>query len=328
MINLSSEPSLGTMILTQDGVFKTESKAPTGMSFPAGTYGTIVVKDRAGGEYEGSPFVGDVNTAGTAVEWTIEPDNHNHIPEGANYEKFVFVDGLPYKREYGRVARKQVEFPLHPGSVITPIRLFEDDLQRNQVGPQWISKFGRPGMHNPVRTDEIDFAMAARNSIDIFGIGLSLWQQTAVLWYAPLTTDSVEVTVGLCDGGNGNTTIVLCSNYAMTEFLGVRFHDSVLDGEDEIQIVTGKAWNSLTQQGAGFGHVGSSVPDDGHIYTLRYNHAEGKIDVIYEDLVILSWTDTSGVVKHGAGFRYLGAIFQGTFIDTGPLMYYWKAKDI
>lgn len=325
MINLSSEPSLSSLTLTRGGFLKYSYVLPNGMTFPADAVGTIVFTDRAGGVYDGSPFVGELNEKLTEVSWLIDSDILDSIPTGANFEVFVAYDDATYKVRYGRVARKEAEFPLSPLAAIAPPLMYEDTLQRNQVGPRWIAKVGRVAMNQPAGTPE--YAMSARNNIALPGGGVALFAQAACLWYAPTQGDSIEMTVGLCDGGDGTTTIVLCSNYAMTSFIGVRFLDANLfNGPDRIEIVTGSAWNNLTVQGGSYSHI---VADNGSYYTIKYSSTLNKVSVFVggSTTPAIEWTDTSGVMPHGAGYRYQGAIWYADLVNTGPQLYYWKVKD-
>lgn len=318
----SGNPVLSSLILTRGGVFKHSYRPPGGLSFADDVEGWIVFTDRAGGVYEGSPFRGEGSASG--VEWAIPSDQVDHIPSGANFEVFVVADDLTHKVQFGRVVRKEVQFPLNPLTQESAPLMYEDDLQRSLVGSRWVAKYGRVAMHQPPGAP--DWGMGARNNLQLAGIGVTLFAQAATLWYAPTQSDTIEISVGLCDGGDGDTTIVLCSNYSMTSFLGVRFHDAFGAG-DNIQVVTGTAWNSLTTQGSSYSHI---VPDNGTIYTIRYSLPLNKVSIWTgppSGGPVKEWTDVSNVVNHGAGFRYAGAIFSSSFTQAGPLMYYWKLKD-
>jgi hypothetical protein len=327
MIDLSSEPSLGSMVLTRDGVLKYSYILPRGMFFPADAEGWIRFTDRAGGEYDASPHYGELSADLTRINWVVQPELVNHVPSGSNFEVFLNVEDNIHKVRYGRIARKEVSYPLNPLSAEEPPALmYEDDLQRTIVGPRWVAKHGRVTMHTTPVTGggTPDYGMAARNSIDIFGAGLSLWANAAVLWYAPMQSDIVEMTVGLCDGGDGDTTIVLCSNYTMTQFIGVRFHDPAGAGDD-IRVVTGTAWDNLSNEGSAYSHI---VPDAGSLYKITYSYLTNEVNVFIGTSTTPVITRTISVpVASGPGFRYTGAIWQGTLINTGPLLYYWKVRD-
>lgn len=320
-INLASEPILGTIVLTRDGVLKYSYTLPPGMTFPGGATSELIFTDRAGGVYDGSPYPGTLSVDSRTMSWLLDPDYVDHVPRDSNFEVFVTFDSHTTKVRYGRVIRREVSYPLNPLAVEAPPLMYEDDLQRDQVGPRWIAKHGRVAMHAPAGTP--DYAMGVRNAIDLLGIGPTLWEDAAVLWYAPTQSDTIEWSVGVCDGGDGDFIAVVCSDYSMTEFLGVRFHDGNGSG-DSIQVVTGTAWDSLTSRGSSYSHI---VPDNGNIYKIRYDLPTGKISVYIGagTTPVVEWTDT--VVGHGPGHRYFGGIWNGSFADPGPLMYYSKIRD-
>jgi hypothetical protein len=132
----------------------------------------------------------------------------------------------------------------------------------------------------------------------------------------------------MCDGGPGTTTILLCSDYQMRSFVGVRFYDSGSgSGDDGLRIVTGTGWTEITAQGDHYHHV---VPSNGNYYTIRYSLTTNKVSVWVGDSTgspVLEWADTSHLVQHGAGFRYVGGTWNASFVTSGPQMYYFKAKD-
>ncbi|MFM8798742.1 MAG: hypothetical protein ACKODT_07280 [Fluviibacter sp.] len=318
MLDLNGEPSLGTLSLTRDGVRKYTYVLPAGMRFDnASCLGTLVFTDRSGGQYV-EPLDGEISSDLSSMTWLLDPETVNTIPAGANFEVFINVDGYDYKVRYGRVIRREVSFPLNPvgPQSVSPPLMYEDQLQRSQVGPRWIAKKGRISMHKPVGDPE--YALAGKNAVS-----------AAALWYAPTQSDTVEMTVGLCGGGAGTTVIVLSSNYAMTSFMGVRFHEPGILGAGDIKIVSGQSPTSLTIQGSPYTNV--TIPNDGAFYTIRYSLPLNTLSVYSGSDIstpILQWEDTSGLVRHGAGYRYSGATFNGTLLTTGPLLYYWKVKDV
>lgn len=321
MINLTGVPSLGTMSITRDGVFRYTYHLP-GDTFPPGTAAYIVVTDRGGGEL--AQFEGVVSA--NRVDWFEQPDMLEFIEDGSNYEVFVAVppEGT-YKVQYGRVVRHEARYPLRPTNLEAfNAALYEDSLNREIVGPNWLAKKGKVAMH-PVSNGDAptNWALAVRNNP--FFSPLTLFQQAGVIWYAPTRSDSVEITVGLLDGGNGDCTIVLCSNVTMTKWLGVRFHDALGSGDD-IQVVLGGGPTTMGAVGGSYSHI---VPDDGQTYRIRYDHGTRNVSVyIGSSLTPVLETNTQSTsALHGLGYRYLGAVWNGSFDDTGPMLYYWKAQD-
>lgn len=339
MIELAGEPSLGSLILTRDGVLRYTYILPRGMSFPDDAEGELVFTDRAGGVYEFSPYAGELSEDMTKMTWLVDPQSHNHVPAGSNFEVFVSFDDHTYKVRYGRVVRKEVSYPLNPLSVEQPALMYEDDLQRNMAGPHWVTKAGAMSMH-PVSgvtdlTGGTGYAIGPRNVVDIFGAGLSLFASSAALWYAPTHSDAIEISVGVKDVGDGDVTVVFGSNYAMTDFVGVRILDSgvqltsglnvIVNPADTIQVVTGTGWNTVSTVGSG---VTYDTPNSGGKYTITYSPTAGvKVFAPGGTTPILSRSVSGAGVKSGPGYRYTGLIFHGSLVTTGPVVYYWKVKD-
>lgn len=339
MIDLSSEPSLGSMILTAGGVFKYSYVLPAGMAFPSDAEGTIVFTDRAGGQYEFSPYEGELSEDFTKMTWLVDSQLVNHVPSGANFEVFITFDDHTYKVRYGRVVRKEVSYPLNPLTGEQPALMYEDDLQRNMPGPHWVTKAGALSMHGPVAITEVSggtgYAMGPRNAADVFGAGLSFFSSAAALWYAPLQSDSIEISAGIKDVGDGDITIVFGSNYAMTDFVGVRILDSgveitsglnvIVNPPDTIQVVTGTAWNSVSTVGSGITY---DTPTTGGTYKITYSPTAGvKVYTPGGSTPALTRSVSGAGVKSGPGYRYTGVIFHGSLQTTGPILYHWKVKD-
>jgi hypothetical protein len=330
MIDLSSEPSLGSLILTTGGALKYSYVLPRGMTFPDGSEAYVVFTDRAGGSYElGEYKFATLSDNLTQFTWAIGPELTNQIPAGSNFEVFTVVDGTTYKVRYGRVVRKEVTYPLNPLEVINPPLMYEDDLQRNMPGPRWLAKYGAVSMRLATGVSATTYAMASRNAVEIFGAGLNLWSSAAVMWYAPLQSDSIEMAVKLVDVGDGECTIVFASNSTMTDFLGVRVLDPGGSGSDTIQVVKGTAWNALTVIG---NPVSYNTPTGGGTYKITFT---GTASTPYVNVYTpasattpaLSTSLASTAFRRGAGYRYTGVIFNGSLQTTGPMLYGWKVKD-
>lgn len=340
MIDLSSEPSLSSIVLTRDGDLKYSYSLPRGMAFPAGASGQLRFTDRAGGEYDNSPFNGVINAERTKISWSIPYILIQFIPAGANFELFITADGVTHKVRYGRVVRKEVSYPLNPLNVEAPPLLYEDDMQRSMPGPRWLVKAGRVSMQSVTGINAgvnypVGYAMASRNAFDIFGTGVNLFSSSAVLWYAPLQTDKIEMSIGLAHNGEGDCTVVFASNYAMTKFLGVRFRNNWNLGDlitqervVEMRVVYGTAWNSVVNVGSA---VSYTLPTNGALMKIAYDGMAKSVSVFTPASATtpaLTTSTASTAAVAGAGFRYMGGIWQGTLGYTGPRMYYWKVKDV
>lgn len=339
MISLNTSPSLGSMVLTRDASWRMTYTLPQGMEFPDGTEARVLVTDRDSAELE--EFEGTVGT--TQVVFQADAGRHNHIPAGANFEMFIDLPDRTVKVLYGRVVRRDPSFPLSPTNTDQFVaKIFSDTFNRNMVGPYWVAKSGRVGMHPLTGVSASTHGMAVRNALNVFGIGLTLWQDAGVLWYAPTRTSEIEVEVGLATqdawiaGGDGDCCIVLHSNYAMTQWLGVRFRD--VGTSTTAQIVRGTSPITYTTLGSA---VNIEIKTTGKLYRIRtekevVSEGEGEetlatsIKLFYadSDTELLSWIDEDGTLLTGAGYRYLGAMWNGSAIHPGPAMYRFRAEDI
>jgi hypothetical protein len=386
MIDLSSEPSLGTLILSQDGTLKYSYVLPRGMTFPTGSEATIVFSDRAGGTYNiGDYKYGSMSDDLTTFTWVIGSTLTNQVNAGENFEVFVSVDGDTYKVRYGRVVRKQVSYPLNPITVASQPIMYEDDMQRNVPGPRWLAKHGAvsmsagtgiTGINVDTATGAVIFSganvangtkytMASRYTADIFGTSLALAAKSSVQWYAPMQSDDIEISVRLIPGassGNadGECFIVFASNSSMTSWLAVRITDPGGGATDTIQVVKGSSaappsfnWTGsvLTDYTPAVTVLGStpatlsfdtptwtSVTASSYTYKITYNGSStNPIVSVYTPtttgvsttpaLSTNSATISSAGVNKGAGYRYVGLMFNGSLVTTGPRVWYWKAKD-
>jgi hypothetical protein len=363
MIDLSSEPSLGTLILSKDGSLKYSYVLPRGMTFPTGSEATIAFSDRAGGTYNiGDYKYGSMSDDLTTFTWVIGSVLTNQVVAGDNFEVFVNVDGDSYKVRYGRVVRKQVSYPLNPITVTSPPLFYEDDMQRNVPGPRWLAKYGGVSMNKLTfgggnTSFGSRYVMGARYQADIFGNSLSLFSKASVLWYAPMRTDSVDISVKVAsDAANrdGECFIVFASNSSMTRWLAVRISDPSTGWTrtaDNLQVVAGfytaepPTFDALlTNYTPAISEIGSFVNYD----TPYYNQGTANTftyRVVYDGALTnpspsvsvytpastttpaLTTSLTSSGFISGAGYRYCGLMFNSSIATAGPRVFSWKAKD-
>lgn len=338
------------MVITRHAHFKYVWRLPLGQEFPDTTTATMEFTDRAGGQL--ALFNGTVGT--NTITFFEAGEATEGIPAGSNFELFVTLpdNGGTFKVLYGRVVRKEVQFPLNPAVTATFSAVqFEDLMDRDVPGPYWIPKHGQVGMH-PIEVDpynliigesagegegegegeeeseliESGYGMGVRNLADIFGGTVTLWQEAGVLYYAALKSDTVEITVGLDNAGTGDFCLVLCSNYTMKSWLGVRWR-TPNSGDHTMQAVKGTGPVSYEVRGD---PVVEAVPSTGKLYKVRFSRPLSRLSVFEANDLgtpLLEWTDTIGEIPHGMGYRYAGAMWDSSLLSTGPVMYYWKAKD-
>lgn len=320
MINLSTEPSLGSMVITRGGAWKYSYILPRGMEFPAGATSVVEVTDRSGAILLQVPGV-----LGPLMDrFDYVAENLETIRAGSNWELFVtFDDGggeRTYKTRYGRVVRREASFPLRP--VVSDIfggAMLEDPLDRSDIGERWIVKNGQVGMHPQVSPAPVSWAMASRSAEFFFP--LTLYDKSAALWYAQSTTDDIELEFGLLYGGAGETTVSICSNYAMTNYAGVIFKDNGF-GSQTIQACRGTGPIVSVTYGPEYDEPQET---SGRVYKLSYSTELNRITLKRGSSSLLTWADTGNTIVHGMGHRYFGVSFKGSFLSTGPRLFKWKA---
>lgn len=307
------------MVITRGGAWKYTYLLPRGMEFPAGATAYVEVTDRSG-----AVLTQILGTLGEKLDrFDFIADNLEDIRAGSNWELFVtFDDGNgehTYKTRYGRVVRREASFPLKP--VVTDIfggAVLEDPLDRSDIGPRWITKHGQIGMHPKDDPAPVSWAMAARSAEFFFP--LTLWDKAAAMWYAQAPSDEIQIEFGLLYGGAGETTIVIASNYSMTNYFGITFEDNGF-GSQTIQGVLGTGPITYTKLGS---DSSEEQEAEGREYKLIWSKDSNLFTLKRGSSNLMSIANTGGMVVSGLGHRYCGVIFKGSFFSTGPQLYKWK----
>lgn len=316
MQNLTKGPQ-DTLILSRGKIFQAQLKQRT--PFPEGAEGIIEVFDLAGGLI--------ATFYGTAVDRTLtfaEPASvHDEIPAGSVFE-FSLTDPLvddPIPISHGEVVREQAYFPFAAPTVIEdPARQFSDNFS-SIVSRRWIRMAGNSSL------------VIHDNGSDPNSMGPNYgWTSNAAcLWYAPMSMDSVTITVKMLKLhswlgiGDGAMHVILCSNSSMTSYLGIQFKDSFDAGQKRVNIFTGTTpFTGDIQESV------SHVITSGDVYTVKYNHLMNTVSVyLGEDLTPLaSWEDTGNLIAHGsAAFRYTGMAFYSSALSPTVEVTDWEAHD-
>lgn len=317
MINLMSEPVLGSMVLTNNGTWKRAYSLPQGMEFPPGSEAWVEITDRAGAPL--ATFDGVISSDKTKALFLVEPVELIDIPAGSNYEMFVNVPNADHgqiKVEYGRAVRREARFPGSPvSSSVFDAAYYTDNVgSRAVLGPLWVQKYGRTVMHEHIAASKP------------YGMGndFILWDKSATHWYAPLRSDTVKVQVSIMKIGGGSLTLALCSNYAMTNWIGVKFDCTA----NQVRPVTGSTAGptSVINQGSAVANTVAGTPDT---YTAAYSFTANTISLYKgtSTVPVFTWEDITNLVQHGEGHRYTGVIYIGSLLTAGPEVSYWAAKD-
>ena len=188
-------------------------------------------------------------------------------------------------------------------------RSFVDTFERAAIGPNWI-----------LRTSDAAKLKISSNRVVHDGHQLIPVYADAQ-WIQQLSTDAqiVEFTVtALTTLAPSN--LVLCSNSAFNRqvILCIR--------EDEVWIYTmeGARDRGDWVQRA---HSTTTTATSG-TWRFEYDPLDNTYRGFRNNIQMLAWTDTSNVVQHGEGYRYVGFGIDHQGFNDGGIVDNWKAWDM
>lgn len=305
-----TEPLLATVTLSRGSRWTYKLRGKPGDLYPAVGTAEAVFYDTAGGV--AATIVGTVTPL--LVLFEADPADVEEIPHGAGFEIFVTPDGEDRQMvRYGTAVRREVRFPdAPPTDTSETALLFTDNFQRTLLGPKWIIKYGKPKILQ--NTSPIP---------DGLGPDGIFFASAATLFYAPLNGDDCTINVNVVNAGAGKTTIVLCSDQAMTSYLGVQIETGI--SNNKVHIVRGTAPLTMVDVMTA---VNSTTANNDN-FAIKYNSLTDTISVYKNDssTALIAWTDASHDVLHGAGYRYMGFNFQASLLQAGVEITSWHAQD-
>lgn len=285
--------------------------APLGEPWPAAAECTTVFRDTSGGEIT---TLTATSVTTTEIRFLATPDEVDAIPAGANFETFIEMpDGIEMIR-YGKVIRREVEFPDAPATQLASIALnYTDTFPTLGLRSNWKPITGRTKIYDNTGSD-LPFGVSANAGL--------FFAQSSIRWDSPLNTDTVKSHVVLLNQGSGMCTVIVCSDQRFTSYLGVQF-DS---GDNEIRMVIGSAPHTVEVQGSALSHTVVDLND----YFVTYDELT-KTLAVYKgtDLTPLkTFVDSGNDVPHGPGYRYAGFAFDTGFLfSPGIEVAGWQARD-
>lgn len=256
---------------------------------------------------------------GTWLGWVdggsvvFDTDLDNTFPRGTTWDLIIEdINGLPRQLLWGTVTRSEPTYPDGPPAsdeFDASLYRYAFDIPGRVVDPQWLIRNGRP----TVWTN----SGGLPNSV---GAGTG-WADVAMLWYAPLKSDSVRLTYNVVKNQFGSAWFVICSNYSMTNWAGVR-HVEVSGSGDALQIVTGTGPVNYDIRAT----ISRSTQDLEN-FTAEYNPVSNTYSVYAGTDMdpLVSWIDSTSIVDHGEGERYLGMGFKSSG-SPGVMASDWQAQ--
>lgn len=304
-MTIGVNPKMETVILTTGAPFQATFRDKT--AFPDGTESRIQFYDSSGsliarlpGSFEGTDFTFDFPSEIVDV-----------IPHGASFQFSVIYPGEePVVLSYGTAIRKEPRFGSVPTDLSSIPQLFVDNFQRTVIGPKWLQVLHSTVIHtNPVGTPN--------------GIAMDSTKYTtsAALYYAPLTGDDVTVNVNLYKPNAGKTGIIVCSDSAMTSYLGITIETGVTNA---LHIVSGTApatYSVLQSQSV-------AINTNDNLLVIYNSFSDTLLAYRNNDLSAPVISRSGVPVSHGPGFRYAGLNFITASTGlTGVQPTAWQAQD-
>lgn len=239
-------------------------------------------------------------------------DSDNSIPRGSSWT-LTIEDKFGDKKQplWGTVTRSEPLYPDAPPSsdeFDASLYRYAFDIPGRVVDPQWLIRNGRPTVWT--------LSGGRPNAV---GAGTG-WADVAMLWYAPLKSDSVRLTYNVVKNQFGSSWLVICSNYSMTNWVGVR-HREISGGGDTLAIVTGTGPVNYDIRASI-----TRTTQDLENFTAEYNPVSNTCSVYLgaDKDPLVSWEDSTMVVDHGEGERYLGMGFKSSG-SPGVMISDWLA---
>lgn len=298
---------------------------PGNRQFPTGTVAALTLKNTFG-QVVGT-WVGTVAGGSVAFDQSGQQALVDAIPRGTSWTLIASYGGTsPRMLAQGTVVRNEAPFPDAPPQS----SLFN--------GVQYQYSFGTPGFvfdpswrilnGSPTVYDNSGASLPNAVAAGTLLTGLVPWDDVAMLWFAPLNTDSVRLTYNTIRNGAGACWVVLCSNYDMTNYAALYHQGVFLSGawqHDTVQIHTGSGPVTTVGRGSPVNYTTVSNQN----YTAEFNPITNTYNLYVGTSLspVVSWTDTTNVVDHGEGERYVGFAFKSDVLTPGIEVSDWIISD-
>jgi hypothetical protein len=288
--------------------------------FPSGSEAYLEIRNTYGqllGHWDGEISGGSAKFAESAA-------TADAIPAGSNFVLMIsFAGDDPQQVLWGNVIRSQSPWPDAP-PVSTKFSGVAYEYSFGTPGfvvdEAWRIMNGNPRVYNN-SSASLPNAVAAGS---LLSGDLALFDDVAMLWFAPLANDPVRLTYNVVKGpasAAGDAWVVICSNYDMTNSVAIH-HTS--GSSPKVAIATGTGPVTFTDRQS-VAHTTSSLDN----FTAEYNPASNLFSVYIgtNTTPLVSWPDTTHVVQHGEGERYVGFAFKSGALFPGIEISDWYISD-
>lgn len=282
--------------------------------FPEGSAATMEFKNSFGQTID--TWTGEV--ASGIVVFDLQPTDGDLLKRGTTWTLTVDdLDGKPRQPLWGSVTRSENRYPDNPDeNTDSDGVVFEYSFGTVGfvVDPAWRIMNGNPQVYDNSLAS-LPNAVAAGS---LFGGDLTIFDDVAMLFYAPVNHDAVRLTYNTVRFGPGQADVVICSNYDMTNYAALRHTGVFLSGvwqHDTVQVVTGTGPVTSVVRGSPVDYSTTSAQN----YTAEYNPSSNTYSLYVGTSLtpVVSWPDTTNIVDHGAGEQYVGFGFKSGLLTPG-----------
>ena len=317
---LGSKTRLDTLLLSEGQTWVAVFFPQAGAKFPDGTTCECTITGPDGGVLATWPAA---SITESRIDFFVGTDESDVIPHGAYYRVTAHYPAIgPRPAIDDNLSRGSVVRDDNPSPLAAPrstnIALsFFDDMSGPGIDPNWVKVKGKlkiygngPSLPNGMSADFTFFDVAAAR------------------YRAQTNQDAVKVEVStvLGDfGGDGKSTVIVCSNQSMTSWVGFQFAYSGLSANRYVHIIRGTGPDSAVVMESN----GNTVANNDR-YTCMYDPLADKY-LMYKgtdfSTPIVDWVDEAHEVPHGNGYRYPALHFKSGLLSTGVKLSGWAIKD-
>lgn len=250
-----------------------------------------------------------------SLVFTADAAHCDLIPLATSWTLKVDTGGGDRLYAQGMVVRNEAPFPNAPALNIN-VQAIQYNYKFGSVGVVtdlvWIILSGNPEVYDNSGISKPN-AVAAGNLSGTF-------DSVAMLYYAPLNTDSVRATYTIVPGAAGEAWITFSSKYDATNFVAFRHLDA---GTDKVSIAVGSSSLTLVDK------ISLTHTLAYENFTAEYNPSTNTYSLYKgtDTTPLIFWEDTTDLIIHGAGDRYVGMGFKSTGAAAGPELCKWRIAD-
>lgn len=187
--------------------------------------------------------------------------------------------------------------------VYTPGPVIRDAIDSPSVDAGWDVVAGGLAVHQwPLRPNTLgpDFPLAFQNAAAVRDVEVG--------------SDSVRVVINVLNRGAGKFTVALCSDAAMTNWLGIQF---------ETGLVNNKVHTCLGTGPTDYTRPGESVwqlTENGAVFTITFDLPSKTLSLFKGERLekpIIQLVDSGDFVSHGVGHRHVGLVWEAAALSPG-----------